>query len=109
MHPESDLFPGIGFACAAVAFFLNIYYVVILAWAFYYIFASFTAILPWATCDNEWNTVNCSIFLNNTAENVTSYGGNVTSFAQNGSSNLSDVILTSTTFKGVDPVTEFWE
>ncbi|XP_064649101.1 sodium- and chloride-dependent taurine transporter-like [Lineus longissimus] len=110
------LFQGIGFACATVAFLLNIYYIVILAWAFYYTFASFTSVLPWSTCDNEWNTENCSLFLNNYAanatssdgENVTSYGGNATSGMQDGGLNLT-LILNSTTFKGVDPVTEYWE
>lgn len=112
---QCSFISGIGFACATVAFLLNIYYIVILAWAFYYTFASFTSVLPWSTCDNEWNTENCSLFLNNYAanatsdgENVTSYGGNATSGMQDGGLNLT-LILNSTTFKGVDPVTEYWE
>lgn len=35
----------------------GIYFNVILAWALYYLFASFTSELPWAHCNNDFNTV----------------------------------------------------
>ena len=53
-------FEGIGYATAVIVFLLNCEYNVILSWAFYYIFASFTSVLPWSHCDNEWNTENCT-------------------------------------------------
>ena len=38
-----------------VSFFVIIYYNVIIACAFHYLFASFTSVLPWTLC-NEWWT-----------------------------------------------------
>jgi len=36
-------------------FFTLCYYAVILAWALFYLFQSFRAELPWASCNNSWN------------------------------------------------------
>ena len=79
---------GIGLASCIIVFFLNCYYNVILTWAFYYFFSSFTSELPWEKCDHDWN--NASIC----AENFTAK-------AEELGQNNSDSI--------VDPVTEFWE
>ncbi|KAJ1521895.1 hypothetical protein ONE63_002232 [Megalurothrips usitatus] len=53
------LFKGIGYAVALIAFYVDFYYNVIIAWALRFFFASFTSMLPWTTCDNPWNTPNC--------------------------------------------------
>ncbi|XP_070564521.1 sodium- and chloride-dependent GABA transporter 2-like [Ptychodera flava] len=53
------LFQGIGVANTIIVQWLNIYYVVILAWALYYMALSFTSDLPWNSCGNSWNTENC--------------------------------------------------
>lgn len=50
---------GIGYAVVLIAFYVDFYYNVIIAWALRFFFASFTSLLPWTTCDNEWNTANC--------------------------------------------------
>ncbi|XP_052128941.1 sodium-dependent dopamine transporter [Frankliniella occidentalis] len=53
------LFKGIGYAVALIAFYVDFYYNVIIAWALRFFFASFTDMLPWTTCDNPWNTPSC--------------------------------------------------
>lgn len=56
------LFKGIGYAVVLIAFYVDFYYNVIIAWALRYFFASFTDMLPWTTCNNPWNTPNCRPF-----------------------------------------------
>ena len=43
---------GVGVATMMVVGYLDIYYCVIIAWTFFYLFAGFTAIpsVPWDTC-----------------------------------------------------------
>ncbi|KAH7958483.1 hypothetical protein HPB49_001988 [Dermacentor silvarum] len=42
-----------------IAFYVDFYYNVIIAWALYYLVASFTTELPWTNCNNSWNTEHC--------------------------------------------------
>ncbi|XP_051270227.1 sodium- and chloride-dependent GABA transporter 2 [Dicentrarchus labrax] len=58
------LFEGMGYASQIIIFYGSISYIVILAWAFLYLFSSFSGELPWATCNNTWNTDSC-VVLNN--------------------------------------------
>ncbi|XP_067163460.1 sodium- and chloride-dependent GABA transporter 2 isoform X5 [Apteryx mantelli] len=72
------LFEGIGYASQVIVILLNFYYIIVLAWALFYLFSSFTIDLPWGSCDHEWNTGSCMEFqkanstLNVTNENATS-------------------------------------
>lgn len=50
---------GIGYAVVLIAFYVDFYYNVIIAWSLRFFFASFTKDLPWTSCDNIWNTANC--------------------------------------------------
>jgi hypothetical protein len=51
---------GIGYAICLIDIYMGMYYNTIIGWAVYYLFASFNSELPWTTCDNPWNTVNCT-------------------------------------------------
>uniref|UniRef100_A0A8C4SNE1 Transporter n=1 Tax=Erpetoichthys calabaricus TaxID=27687 RepID=A0A8C4SNE1_ERPCA len=53
------LFEGIGYAGQLIVFYSAIYYIVILAWALFYLLHSFRVDLPWNTCNNTWNTEAC--------------------------------------------------
>ncbi|XP_012664765.1 sodium- and chloride-dependent GABA transporter 2 [Otolemur garnettii] len=72
------IFEGIGYASQMIVVLLNFYYIIVLAWALFYLFSSFTIDLPWGSCRHEWNTEHCVEFqktnssLNVTSENATS-------------------------------------
>ena len=48
---------GVGIATMTVVGFLDIYYCVIIAWTFFYLFATYSTLpgLPWATCGNYFS------------------------------------------------------
>ncbi|XP_015272723.1 PREDICTED: sodium- and chloride-dependent creatine transporter 1 [Gekko japonicus] len=90
----APLFKGLGFASMVIVFFCNTYYIMVLAWGFYYLVKSFSATLPWATCGNPWNSHECvEIFRHGDCANGTGTG-NLTC------DELSDKR---------SPVIEFWE
>ena len=81
-----------------IVFFCNTYYIMVLAWGFYYFIKSFSGTLPWATCDNEWNTDSCiEIFRHDECVNGTI--GNAT-FGNMTCAELAE---------GRSPIIEFWE
>lgn len=47
---------GIGYASHLIIAFSATSYIIILAWAFFYLFSSFSSDLPWASCGNYWNS-----------------------------------------------------
>ncbi|XP_028319877.1 sodium- and chloride-dependent GABA transporter 2-like [Gouania willdenowi] len=50
---------GIGYGGQLILFYSCMTYIVILAWALLYFVFSFSPQLPWASCDNYWNTDDC--------------------------------------------------
>ncbi|XP_035517999.1 sodium- and chloride-dependent taurine transporter-like [Morone saxatilis] len=82
------IFTGIGYASIVIVSLLNIYYIVILAWGLYYLFQCFQPELPWAKCNQPWNTDRCieDTYRKNKSLWVAANASNFTS-----------------------PVTEFWE
>ena len=94
------LLSGIGYATTVITFLMNIYYIVILAWSLYFMFMSFSTVLPWAHCNNPWNTKNCYLphkFPVNASSIGQSASEGVVAAA---SRNMSEM---------VDPAIEFWE
>lgn len=86
---------GLGYASMVIVFFCNTYYIMVLAWGFYYLIKSFNATLPWSTCNNTWNTPNCiERFHHQDCGNTSLVNGNMTC------AELSDAR---------SPIIEFWE
>ena len=56
----APIFKGIGYGMVVICWFCCIYYNVVIAWIVYYLYNSFTFTLPWASCNNPWNSPNCS-------------------------------------------------
>jgi len=54
------MFKGIGFGICIIASYVAMYYNTIIAWSVYFLFSSFKKQVPWATCNNAWNTPNCT-------------------------------------------------
>ncbi|XP_075893083.1 sodium- and chloride-dependent GABA transporter 2-like isoform X2 [Nelusetta ayraudi] len=76
------LFEGMGYAGQMIIFYGCISYIVILAWGFLYLFSSFSDTLPWATCNNTWNTESCLVL------NTYNADANWTGLPVNGSSSV---------------------
>ena len=43
-----------------MAFWLNVHYIVVLAWAIYYLYNSISYDVPWRGCSNAWNSPKCA-------------------------------------------------
>ncbi|KAM6284592.1 sodium- and chloride-dependent betaine transporter isoform 1-T3 [Spheniscus humboldti] len=73
------IFEGIGYASQVIECYLNIYYIIILSWALFYLFSSFTTVLPWASCNNPWNSDLCVDILNSSRLDNRTLPANATS------------------------------
>jgi len=82
---------GIGYGTIVVVALLNIYYIVVLAWALVYLGYSCQSELPWTNCNNAWNTENC--YVKAVVENSTLDGWNSAAVGM----------------RRVDPAVEFWD
>ncbi|KAL4239791.1 Sodium- and chloride-dependent creatine transporter 1 [Mactra antiquata] len=80
---------GIGISSFIVTTQMNTYYIIVLVWAGYYLVNSFTGALPWATCNNAWNTDRC--------------------FSGNQNISVYNTSITNGTERTVDASIEFWE
>ncbi|XP_072031705.1 sodium- and chloride-dependent GABA transporter 1-like [Amphiura filiformis] len=113
------IFKGIGIASIIILNYLNYYYNIILAWGVYYMFLSFTSILPWSHCNNEWNTQDCLdpkyLYGNSNETSLDACMGYDTESTGNESmiANVGKQICINGTLKNVSDFTpaveEFWE
>uniref|UniRef100_A0A673BRA1 Transporter n=1 Tax=Sphaeramia orbicularis TaxID=375764 RepID=A0A673BRA1_9TELE len=53
---------GIGYGGQLILLYSCMTYLIILSWALLYLVFSFSSQLPWASCNNDWNTDNCVDF-----------------------------------------------
>ncbi|GLV42939.1 GABA transporter [Carabus blaptoides fortunei] len=101
----APIFKGIGYAAAVMSCWMNVYYIVILAWAIFYFFMSMRADVPWRTCSNYWNTKYCvNPYDRSSLLCWEQYNQNntITKYCAVNQFNISLSDLT-------DPVKEFWE
>ncbi|KAG9510199.1 Sodium- and chloride-dependent GABA transporter 2, partial [Fragariocoptes setiger] len=110
---------GIGFGSVVALFLLNIYYIIILAWALLYMLFSFSSPLPWSTCGNWWNSPSCistaktneTYYLRTHNTGYNNYNTDITnnygtsSMVANTSSSTSTMALG----RRYDSTVEFWE
>lgn len=102
----APIFKGIGYAAAVMSCWMNVYYIVILAWAIFYFFMSLRSDVPWRTCNNWWNTANCV----NPYERNQLPCWNVFDHKLNKTVRICSLAGTNlTTSQITDPVKEFWE
>ncbi|KAJ8265955.1 hypothetical protein COCON_G00150540 [Conger conger] len=73
------IFGGLGYGSQVVVVYSSIYYIIILAWAFFYLFSSLSSELPWASCGNTWNTESCVEYSQKNLSGNWTFSGNATS------------------------------
>ncbi|XP_069380681.1 sodium- and chloride-dependent GABA transporter 2-like [Paralichthys olivaceus] len=89
----SPLSKGTGYSIIVIQLYARLY-IIVLAWALLYLIHCFRATLPWATCNNPWNTDRC---VDLTSANWTAlHNGNLTGNTTSGNLTKSSV-------------SEFWE
>ena len=50
---------GLGYGMSMIPTVINFYYVVVMAYAVFFLFSGFSSTLPWTDCSNDFNTENC--------------------------------------------------
>ncbi len=95
----APVFKGLGIGMVMISLYLACYYNVVTGWAFYYLFVSLRAVLPWSCCEPEWE--NCYSFVdscpqyNSTTANTSSL---LDSFATNMTNNNTEQRLAASQF-----------
>lgn len=97
---------GVGYAAAIIAFWLNCYYIVVLAWGLYYAYNSVisSSSLPWITCNNWWNLPTCR-----TLTQMRNYSTSMSCSTTTVSKAICLKNATEHLSQFTSPVKEFWE
>uniref|UniRef100_H2YE48 Transporter n=1 Tax=Ciona savignyi TaxID=51511 RepID=H2YE48_CIOSA len=102
------LVKGLGAAMVVVSVYVGIYYNVVISYTLYFLFSSFTSELPWARCNNQWNTQACcclNFILTHVHYWTYNLTGNLpTNISQRFNANLSTIFPS----KRVSPSEEYW-
>ena len=111
------LFAGLGWCAVVLCIIYNITFTMMLSHTLYYLGMSFTSgQLPWASCNNSWNTPACTlpgqlnvtsstVILNMTPLDVTS---SEMAFNDMEVSNETDILFYNTTGERLSAAEEFW-
>ncbi|XP_039254935.2 sodium- and chloride-dependent GABA transporter 2-like [Styela clava] len=109
----APLMRGVGIGSAVLVTYSCIYFIIIIAWGFFYLFHSFTiGDLPFTTCDNWWNTDKCRPYSFKFDTNNTDYA------IISNRTFTSDTSLNNTDFGYYEavseenrtlPISEFWD
>lgn len=54
---DRNLIQGIGYGMIVVSFLVMLYYNIVIAYSSFYMFSGMAKVLPWSTCNNDWNTL----------------------------------------------------
>ncbi|XP_046367052.2 sodium- and chloride-dependent glycine transporter 1-like isoform X1 [Haliotis rufescens] len=109
------LMKGIGFGILIISFIIVPYYSMMFAWALYYIYSSFSTVLPWTTCDNSWNTQRCVAvgdskrIINNSTVIDESRFNKTNYFVQMNASSETNVSTELASVSGHTATEEFWQ
>lgn len=74
LYSVCPLFKGTGYASLMVTLIASSYYSVVVAYPIVFFFHSLTSKLPWASCGNDWNSLNCTtaqVMLESSQSNIT--------------------------------------
>ncbi|XP_071511815.1 sodium- and chloride-dependent GABA transporter 2-like [Diadema antillarum] len=103
------IFKGLGGAGLFIQFFLDTYYIVIMAWSLYYLFMSFTSHLPYSHCNNEWNTPCCVATGEKTPDIANATTAAVPTLMTYGPGNGTNASIIETCVNTTSSTVEFWD
>lgn len=92
----APLFSGVGICTLVVITLVIVYYMVIIAWIIFYLFASFSYVLGWSSCHNDFNTIgkqNINFRLLKLKNNCNKYDASMTTEFQGSAETLKEFVV----------------